>query len=352
MATRKTPIAAAVRNRRGVIAPASLILRRPHPCARARERKLGRADRAQPARKAQRHDERQDGDQRRGRERRGMRRQGDGLRQWGDFGGAEAPSREAAWSSWLTSSAAPGRRWCTPKLTIAPKTAAPSAIAIIRMNICEPVAALRSSAPWIDTIKVVAPSSMPIPIRNAPARRPQDARPRLHRQEDGAARHQARPADRRGQSDIEVQDHRRPAAKEAKHPADRPPALTTNPAIPGHLPHDALHIGRQEAADRHIGRDGTEAAEIGERRRRRLPPTVPAAGSAQASALRGRGARRGRRPRGGPARRSSVRRISLLRPAPASRHRCRRPRARRRGNRCGARGARRAHRERGRTWRC
>src|SRR6266478_2771567 len=57
---------------------------------------------------------------------------------------APRPCRAVEWSSWLTASSAPGKRWCTPKLTIAPKRAAPSELAIIRMNICEPVAAPRS----------------------------------------------------------------------------------------------------------------------------------------------------------------------------------------------------------------
>src|SRR5260370_28060032 len=64
-------------------------------------------------------------------------------------------------------------------------------------------------------------------------------------------------------SRYEVRIISRPAANEANIQLTEA-VPTTNPATPG-LPHDALHIGRQENAYPHIGLAGAETAEIGER---------------------------------------------------------------------------------------
>src|SRR5207248_8352808 len=59
----------------------------------------------------------------------------------------------------------PGRCRCTPKFRIAPNSAAPTDMPIIRMNICEPVAtprSVQSTVPWIDTRNVVLQNPMPM----------------------------------------------------------------------------------------------------------------------------------------------------------------------------------------------
>ena len=55
---------------------------------------------------------------------------------------------------------------------MAPNSAAPTDIPIMRMNICDPVATPRSrheTVPWIATMNVVLQNPIPLPISSEPA---------------------------------------------------------------------------------------------------------------------------------------------------------------------------------------
>ena len=104
-------------------------------------------------------------------------------------------------SSRLTASSLPGACRCTPKLTMAPNSAAPTDMPIMRMNICKPV---RDTAldPGHGALDRYEEGGVAEPHANADQQRagrgPKHVAGRLHPQQHGAAGHQAGAADRGG----------------------------------------------------------------------------------------------------------------------------------------------------------